>query len=158
MHDTNEAVLIEKLRKVEALFARAATPGERIAAEHALERLSARLRDLERQQPPKEHRFSFPDSWSRALFTALLRRYGIKPFRYTGQRRTTVMARVTPAFLNETLWPEFEQFNRLLHEHLHTVTDRIISQAIDQKDAEVEVRAEPTSAPGGEPRHVTLEP
>jgi hypothetical protein len=38
-----------------------------------------------------EFRFSLADQWSRHLLVALLRRYGIKPYRYSRQRRTTVM-------------------------------------------------------------------
>jgi hypothetical protein len=56
---------------------------------------------------PLEFRFSLADQWSRHLFVALMRRYGIQPYRYSRQRRTTVMARLSRSFLNDTLWPEF---------------------------------------------------
>ena len=45
---TDEAQLREKLRKIEALFAGADTVGEKLAAEAALERVRARLAELER--------------------------------------------------------------------------------------------------------------
>ena len=92
---SEEDRLVEKLRKIEALFARPATEGERIAAGGALDRIRRRLRDLERAEHPVEYRFSLPDSWTKSLFIALLRRYGLKPYRYPGQRRNTVMVRVT---------------------------------------------------------------
>ena len=38
---------------------------------------------------------------ARHRFVALLRRYGIQPYRYRGQRRTTVMARLSRPFVNE---------------------------------------------------------
>src|SRR5262245_16734387 len=85
--------LREKLRKIEALFAGAGTAGERNAAEAALERMRVRLKELEQRDPPIELQFSLPDRWSRILFTALCRRYGLEPYRYRRQRRTTLMVR-----------------------------------------------------------------
>ena len=140
MPDSEEQRLIDRLRKVEALFARPGTDGERGAAQSALDRIRARLRSLERSAPPIEFRFSFADGWSTSLFIALLRRYGLKPYRYPGQRRTTVMVKVTKVFTDETLWPEFQQFQRLLREHLGAVTDRVIAQAISGDNAVVEER------------------
>jgi len=142
----DEARLVEKLRKIETLFARSTVPGERAAAESALERIRDRLRQLEKAERPVEFRFSFPDGWSKSLFIALLRRYGLKPYRYGGQRRTTVMARVTTSFVNEVLWPEFRELNATLQEHLDSVTQRIIRSAIHGDPTEAEER------PGEAPR------
>jgi hypothetical protein len=60
------------------------------------------------------------------LFVALLRRYGIYPYRYRGQRRTTVMARLSRAFVNETLWPEFMELQGSLAAYFDALTDRVI--------------------------------
>jgi len=109
----DESKLIEKLRLIEALYAGAATPGERVAAEKARDRILERLRRTEHEDPPVEFQFSMADGWSRRVFVALLRRYGIRPYRYPRQRHTTVMARVSKRFLDGTLWPEFEEPARL---------------------------------------------
>src|SRR5437870_11936272 len=84
-----ESRLIEKLRKIETLFARTTNPGERQAAESALERIRRRLDELEQTEQPVEFRFSLQDGWSKSLLVALLRRSGLKLYRYAGQRRTT---------------------------------------------------------------------
>ena len=55
------AGLQEKLRKIEALYAGAGTPGERDAAEAALERLRARLAKQQASEPPVEVQFSLGD-------------------------------------------------------------------------------------------------
>jgi hypothetical protein len=125
-----EPDLAEKLRKLEALFARPGSEGERTAAANALERLRERLRQLEHSQPPKVYRFSLPDDWSRALFVALARRYGMEPYRRPGQRFTTVMLRASGEFVDETLWPEFVELQKVLHRHLREVTQRLIAEAI----------------------------
>src|SRR5579864_9852469 len=78
---STESQLREKLRKIEALFAGAGTAGERLAAEAALERVRARLSELGRQDAPVEMQFSMQDRWSRHLFVALCRRYGLAPYR-----------------------------------------------------------------------------
>jgi hypothetical protein len=134
-----ERHLIEKLRKIEALFARAATDGERQAAESALARIRRRLAQMEQSEPAIEFRFSLPDGWSTSLFTALLHRYGLKPYRYTSQRRTTVMVKVARSFVDDVLWPEFRQVNATLRSHLDTITTRIIHEAI-HRNSDVEDR------------------
>ena len=85
-----EKKLIEKLQHIEALFAGATTEGERAAAANALERIRDRLGKLQKIDPPVEYKFTLGDKWSRRLFVALLRRYGIKPYRYPRKRYTTL--------------------------------------------------------------------
>ena len=105
------------------------------------DRILQRVLELERVEPALEHRFTMQDGWSKMLLISLLRRYGLKPYRYRRQRRTTVMVKVTESFLREVLWPEFEELNRILREHLDSVTRRIIRQAIHDGAADVEERA-----------------
>ncbi len=135
----NEQDLIDKLRKIERLHAGAATAGEREAAAEALARIRRRLVDIERAEPAIEYRFKLNDDWSRKLFIALLRRYGLKPYRYARQRRTTVMARVPRSFVNQTLWPEYLELSETLRQFLAEVTDRVISEGVhgDTGDEEV---------------------
>lgn len=132
--------LIEKLQKIEALHARSTTAGEREAAGNARDRILQRLKELERTESPVEFRFSMPDGWSRSLFVALLKRYGLKPYRRPGQRRTTVMVRVASSFVDQVLWPEFQDLNRTLFEHLEAVTRRVVDEAIHRGGGDVEER------------------
>ena len=122
----NEATLIEKLIKIEALFAGATTTGEKVSAERARERILMRLKELLQNDPPIEYKFTFPDMWSRKVFTALLRRYDLKPYRYYRQRYTTVMVQVPKTFVDETLWPEFQKISSELDMYLQEVTDRVV--------------------------------
>lgn len=145
MAPSEEDILIEKLRKIEALYARTDSAGERGAAGEARERILQRLRELERTEKAVEYRFTMVDGWSKSLFVALLQRYNLKPYRYRGQRRTTVMVKVTKSFVDEVLWPEFRQLSDTLDAHLESVTQRIIHEAIHRGDSEVEER------PGNEP-------
>jgi hypothetical protein len=136
-----EAQLREKLRKIEALFAGAGTAGERGAAEAALERVRARLAELERSDPPIEMQFSLPDQWSRRLFLALCRRYGLQPYRLYRQRFTTVMLRVPKGFVDQVLWPEFQALNAALTDYLNEVTTRVIRDAVHRDTSEAAEQA-----------------
>ena len=123
----NEQQLIEKLRSIERLHSGATTPGERVAAAKALERIRQRLKETKQVDPPVEYRFSLADMWSRRLFVALLRRYGIRPYRYHRQRHTTVMAKIPKRFVDDTLWPEFQELNDTLRAYLDDVTNHIFN-------------------------------
>ncbi len=135
----DEAKLIEKLQLIEALFSGATTDGERIAAERARERILEKLKQLEREDPPVEIRFTMSDMWTRKVFVALLRRYGIQPYRYRGQRYTTVVAKMSKRFVDEALWPEFQAIADTLDDYLAEVTDRVVHQVIHRDSSEAEV-------------------
>lgn len=134
--------LLDKLRKIERLFAGAATDGERDAAADAMARIRRRLNETEKTEPAIEYKFNLTDGWSKRLFIALLRRYELKPYRYRRQRRTTVMVRVPRSFVDQTLWPEFLELSRVLEAYLDEVTRRVIAQAVHDDDTDEEVIGE----------------
>jgi hypothetical protein len=140
----NEAKLRERLSLIEALFAGAGGEGERMAAAEARKRILKRLHDLEQEAPAVEFRFSMPDEWAHRLFTALVRRYDLKPYRYTGQKRTTVMIRAPKRFIDETLMPEFEALYTTLRSYLDEVTDRVVSEVLHPDRTDVQEMAKPT--------------
>ena len=125
-----EQQLRDKLRKISALFEGATTPGERTAAAAALERVKTALAGMLKTEQPIEMQFSLPDQWQRRLFSALCRRYGLKTYRYSRQRHTTVMVRVPESFVNKTLWPEYQQIRNALDEYLNDPTERIIREEV----------------------------
>jgi hypothetical protein len=139
--------LRDKLRKIEALFAGGATARERGAAEAALERVRAKLAELERQDSPVEMHFSIADPWSRQLFIALCRRYRLNPYRYPRQRRTTVMLRAPRRFIDQVLWREFVDLNSELRAYLHDMTVKLIREEVhgDTSDAHVVPEALPAA-------------
>jgi hypothetical protein len=138
---TTEAELKEKLHKIEALFAGAATAGERNAAQAARDRIRAKLRELEGTERPVEMRFTLGDGWNLKLFLALCRRYGLKPYRKHAQRRTTVMLTVVPSFADDILWPEFTQLSEALGAYLNEATERIIREEVFRDTEEPEDRS-----------------
>jgi hypothetical protein len=142
----DELKLLQKLRDLEALFVGATTPGERDAAGNARERILARLRELEKNAPPVEYKFTLQDMWSKKLFLALLRRYELKPYRYRGPRYTTVMVKVPKRFVDETLWPHYERASAELRRHLDEVACSVIEKALEARNDEVEEREQAQQA------------
>ena len=140
---TSEEQLRARLRKIEALFAGAATPGERLAAEAELARITGHLEEAGRTAAAIELHFSIADPWSRQLFLELAPRYGLRPYRYPRQRRTTVMLQAPESFLREVLWPEFEALNEALVGYIAEVTARIIRDEVHGETGDAEERAEP---------------
>jgi len=133
-----EQRLREKLRKIEALFAGAATVGEKAAAGAAAERIRRQFSETSSREKSEEFKFSIPDPWSRQLFTALCRRYGLRPFRYIRMHRQTVIVRAPASFVNRTLWPEFEELSDALSTHLLDITNRIIREEVFATNEEAE--------------------
>jgi hypothetical protein len=143
----DEARLIEKLRLIEALFAGAKTAGEKDAADRAKQRILDRLKSVEDADPPIEFKFTLRDIWQQKVMIAILRRYGLKAYRYRGQRHTTVMTKVPEKFVNETLWPEFQEISRTLQTYLSEVTERVVSEVICRDSSEADIVDEPRQLP-----------
>jgi hypothetical protein len=145
---TAEETLRQKLRKIEALFAGAATAGERAAAGAAADRIRERLASISGREKREEMRFSIPDLWSRRLFIALCRRYGLQPFRYRRMHRQTIVIEVPRTFVEEVLWPEFQELSRALLAYLSEITDQIIRQEVYRETGEAPERDEPPQIRG----------
>jgi hypothetical protein len=138
---TTEQKLREKLRKISALFEGAKTIGERHAAAAAILRVKEAIAALARTEQPVEMRFTLPDRWQRRLLAALCRRYGLEPYRYRGQRHTTVMVRAPRSFIDRTLWPEYLELQVALDEYLKQATERIIRDEVYRDAGEAPERA-----------------
>jgi hypothetical protein len=152
----NEQQIRERLAKIKALFAGATTPGERQAAQAAMERMQTRL-DLGGNAAPVagneaviEYRFSLTNAWALRLFLALCRSKGLKPYRHPRMRRTSVCVRLTRTQVDRDLWPEFQEMNAVLSQYLSELADHIIADCIDPDRSDAEVVAGlpgPTAGP-----------
>jgi hypothetical protein len=142
-----EGTLVEKLRKLEALHAGTTVDGEREAARRAAERIRARLAELRGREEEVELLYRLPDPWTRKLFLALCRRYGLKPFRESGRRYSTIQLRAPKTF-HDLLWSEYQSISKELQTHLDELTERVIREAIDEdtsEAAEAPVKALPAA-------------
>ena len=140
---TPEQLLREKLRKIEILFAGATTQGERVAAGAAAERIRDRLGLAAGMEKEIEMKFSISDVWSRQLFVALCRRYGLRPFRYRRMHRQSIIIRAPKTFVEQVLWPEFEELSAALIAYLSEITEKVIREEVHGETGEADEVDEP---------------
>lgn len=129
--------LLDRLSKIEALIQRASSDGERRAAMLAKERILER-----KDQQPVEYRISLGSHWKKKLFVAICKKHGLSTYRYKGQRYTTARLRVSPALMDEILWPEVEKHARLLEKSVSEIMDNLIHQVHQGDFEEVEIAGE----------------
>ncbi len=140
---TPEQSLREKLRKIEALFAGAGTEGEKVAAGAAAERIRDRLSQAAGREKETEVKFSIPDVWSRQLFVALCRRYGLRPFRCRRMHRQSIVIKAPKSFVEQVLWPEFEELNAALTSNLSESTERVVREEVHRETGDADEVEDP---------------
>lgn len=131
-----ESELRERLRKIENLFSGTASVGEKQAAAAAKRRIIEKLNKLKGAEKVIEIRAPIADRWSRHLFVALCRRYGIEPYRYARQRNTSIMIKAPKSFIDEVLWPEYLALNGALNSYLSEITEKVIREEIHSNTSE----------------------
>jgi hypothetical protein len=120
--------LYEKIKKIEALILGTTIEGERQAAIAAKNRLLEQVPDvLPQHVAAMEYTLHTQDHWHKQLIRALCSKYGLETYRYHRQKYTTVMVRVNERFLNEVLWPEYQQYSK----HLEALVNEITSDLIN---------------------------
>ena len=88
-------------------------------------------------------RFSIPDVWSRKLFIALCRRYGLRPFRHRRMHRQSIIIKAPKSFTEKVLWSEFLELDAALVSYLAEITDKVIREAVHGEVGEAEEIDEP---------------
>jgi hypothetical protein len=73
--------------------------------------------------------------------------YGLKPYRESGRRYSTVLLGGPETFQRKTLWPEFLALCKELDAHLSELTERVIREAIDDDVSEAAEAATPKALP-----------
>ena len=122
---------------------RSKTLGEKDAAGAAANRIRARLGEAGAKEAAIEYRFAIHDPWSRKLFIALCRRYGLKPYREARMKRQSLMVRAPRSFVDTIFWPQFQELNAALSSYLLDITERLIREEVhaDTRDAEEEIKS-----------------
>ena len=123
-----EQDLINALHAIECKQAGlpAAEPSQ---AEQAKALILTRCGEMASAADVAEYRFTVNDPWSQFLFHALLKRYGLKGYRYKGQRTSTIMVRASKRLLDEVLEPLFVEMSRKFNEYLAETARKVFSDA-----------------------------
>jgi hypothetical protein len=123
---SDESKFIDRLRTIERRMANAP---DGVDSNGVASAMRARLAAARVAESDSLQRCAMPDPWSRDLFVAVCRRYGVEPFHERGLRQTTVSIRVPASFLRDVLSPQAEQMARELDGYLNGFIDRVIGAA-----------------------------
>ncbi len=115
--------LADKIKKIEALIAGATSEGERQAAEFAKYRLQEKI-----LAKPLEYTVRANSHWKKKLFVAICKKHGLHTYRYSKQKHTTAMVRVSQPFMDQILWPEFQKHAKLFDQLAQEIMDDLISK------------------------------
>ena len=85
---------LDKLLKIETLIQRAASEGERQAAQFAKERILNKISE-EQANIPIEYKVTLNSPWKKRLFVALCGKHGLRTYRYPRQKYTTACLRIS---------------------------------------------------------------
>lgn len=119
--------LLNKIQKIQALIDRTSSEGERQAAERAKQRLHERLHE-DSIQVPVEYRVASHSKWEKTLFTAVCKKNGLIPYRYSRQKHTTTMVRVNKSTMDNVLWPQYIKYAGILREMVDTIAFDLIDK------------------------------
>jgi hypothetical protein len=136
----NELCLIEKLQKIEALYLRSTTVGEKAAAAQAMNNIQNKLEYYRQEEPPVEWTYRVNNYFEKRLLQALLKKYGLESYRYSGQRYTTLNVMITRRMSKEVIWPQYLEMCEVLRKYLDEVTNDVIKKAMGQEESEDEIR------------------
>ncbi len=133
----NEQDLVSKLLAVEARLAPPVIDDEAEAAPDPRTRILQRREAIERTDPPIEHHFQIKEPHQRRVFTALLRRYGLVPYRYPRQSERDVMVQLSMAFESQLLAPIHAEMKAEVAAFFVASMERVAGQALywDTSDA-----------------------
>jgi hypothetical protein len=119
--------LLDKIQKIQALIDKTSSEGERQAAELARQRLHERLRE-DSSQRPIEYKVASHSRWEKKLFTAVCKKNGLIPYRYSRQKYTTTMVRVSKSTMDNILWPQYQKYAGILRDMVDTIALDLIDK------------------------------
>lgn len=99
----DEQALIDSFRSIELKHSGLGAAN----ADRAEARIRGRFQDSVLAPDIQEFQFNLKHDWQTFVFHALLKRYGIRPYRYRKQRKSTILIRVSKQIMDDLLWPIF---------------------------------------------------
>ena len=71
-------------------------------------------------------------------------RYGLRPFRHRRMHRQSILIKVPQSFMEQVLWPEFQELNAALIAYLSEITQKVIREEVHKETGEAEEIDEPS--------------
>lgn len=115
-----ESALVEKLAEVESKHAAGKSGAD------AIEVIRRQIEERRAREGEIEYRCSVADPSMQRVFVAVCERYGIEPYRVPRQRQSTISIRAPRSFIQEILWPLFEEMGRVVEAWLYEKTSELM--------------------------------
>jgi hypothetical protein len=119
-----EQVLVDSFHSIELKHSGLTEGGA--ANEQPADRIRARVQEAATATDIQEMQCSTKYDWDALVLHALLKRYGIKPYRYRKQRRSTILVRVSRKVMHEVVWPIYCDVTAALAARFTTVTTSLL--------------------------------
>src|SRR5688572_30557595 len=74
-------------------------------ADEARLRIRAHVQQSQQALDVQEFQCPAMSAWEMLVLHSLLKRYGLQPYRYRKQRKSTVLVRISKGLMNNCLWP-----------------------------------------------------
>jgi hypothetical protein len=71
------------------------------------------------------------------------RRYGLHPYRHRRMHRQTILVKAPKSFIEQILWPEFQELSAALVAYLSEITKKVIREEVHRETGEAEEIDEP---------------
>lgn len=88
----------------------------------------AQLEHWRQREPDTEQRLSIPSAMSQHLLVLLCSRYGLRPYRRSRQRSTTICVEAPAGFMSDVLWPMFDSMAKIVEGAAVQMMTRIMQQ------------------------------
>lgn len=88
-----------------------------------------------------EYRVALKSIWQKTSFVALCKKYGFRTYRCQRQKFTTTMVHISPAVMDELLWPEYLKHSEMLQELIQNLLDSMLAK-IEKGEDEVVLSGE----------------
>ena len=69
---------------------------------------------------------------------------GLRPYRHPRINRQSIMLKAPKSFMEQVLWPEFQELNAALVAYLSEITEKVIREEVHGETGEAEEVDEPT--------------
>lgn len=91
-------------------------------------------------EQPVEWTYRVNNYFEKRLLQAVLKKYGLESYRYSGQRYTTLNVMITRRLSNEVVWLQYLEMCEVLRKYLDEVTNDVIKKAMGQEESDDDIR------------------
>lgn len=95
-----------------------------------MEPFKKKLKDISHLEEIYEIIVNTKTDWNRQIFLALCEKYNLEPYRYKGEKKTTIKLETTMDFMENILWPDYKKFTKIYHKSMEDILKKCIEKIL----------------------------